>query len=346
MPCFHPVDAWRDKIGPNSETGKWPLTFNPDYAWIGPDGPEYVPVPCGQCSGCRQRRAQAWAVRCYHETLTTPLYDANGVRCGDNACFITLTYARCNPARSLNHDHFQRFMKRLNKRFGPGLRFYMCGEYGEKNARPHYHALVWGVNFLLDPDKRPVYVNPKTKDVTYQSPLLDREWIGCTETGQPSYNAPRIHADGSVSGFCSVGAATYLSAGYVARYVMKKQTGKNSSAHYQWVDPDTGEIHERLPEYNQMSRRDAIGRKWAEANLSEIYPDDCCTVPTFKGTARVSVPRYYDALLEKVEPETFSETKERRIEAALAFEHNQTPERLAVRERCNDAKLKLLPRNL
>ena len=35
-------------------------------------------------------------------------------------------------------------MKRLRKKYGSGIRFFHCGEYGELNRRPHYHALLFG----------------------------------------------------------------------------------------------------------------------------------------------------------------------------------------------------------
>jgi hypothetical protein len=46
---------------------------------------------------------------------------------------------------SLNVAHFQKFMKRLRDRIKPlKIRFFHCGEYGDKTRRPHYHALIFG----------------------------------------------------------------------------------------------------------------------------------------------------------------------------------------------------------
>eukprot|EP01043_Picozoa_sp_COSAG02_P068353 COSAG02_NODE_11317_length_1749_cov_1.025455_4_plen_67_part_01 len=65
----------------------------------------------------------------------------------EKSCFITLTFSpeelnkRGNPD-SLDVRDFQLFMKRLRKKHQHKIRFFNCGEYGEKNQRPHYHALI------------------------------------------------------------------------------------------------------------------------------------------------------------------------------------------------------------
>ena len=52
---------------------------------------------------------------------------------------------------SLRKKDFQDYMKRLrkavSKRFpdAPPIRYYVAGEYGTKNKRPHYHAIVFNV---------------------------------------------------------------------------------------------------------------------------------------------------------------------------------------------------------
>ena len=68
--------------------------------------------------------------------------------------FITLTFDDEHmPAdRSLNYRRdFQPFIKRMRRRMGQ-LRFFMCGEYGDDNFRPHYHACIFGMDFY---DKKP-----------------------------------------------------------------------------------------------------------------------------------------------------------------------------------------------
>ncbi|MEO5355656.1 MAG: hypothetical protein H7835_21005, partial [Magnetococcus sp. XQGC-1] len=95
----------------------------------------------GQCVGCRLERSRQWAIRVMHEASQH-----------EHNCFITLTYNDDNlPANgSLNYRHFQNFMKRLRKYYVEfTVRFYMCGEYGENFARPHYHACIFAIMFML-----------------------------------------------------------------------------------------------------------------------------------------------------------------------------------------------------
>ena len=72
-----------------------------------------------------------------------------------DASFITLTYNDDNlpydinsPRPSLCKRDVQLFMKRLRKRFPEKeIRFYLCGEYGERTLRPHYHCIIFGHTF-------------------------------------------------------------------------------------------------------------------------------------------------------------------------------------------------------
>ena len=65
--------------------------------------------------------------------------------------FLTLTYANEHlPAYySLRKKDLQDFWKRLRKHFTLSkIKYYASGEYGEQTQRPHYHAVVFGINPL------------------------------------------------------------------------------------------------------------------------------------------------------------------------------------------------------
>jgi len=92
---------------------------------------------CGQCLACRINRARLWTGRIVLESF-----------CHESNCFVTLTYddEHLPLNGSLVKEHPQLFLKRLRKRVSPQLiRFYLCGEYGEKTQRPHYHMIIFGI---------------------------------------------------------------------------------------------------------------------------------------------------------------------------------------------------------
>ena len=129
-------------------------------------------VGCNQCIPCRINRRRNWVSRMILESLTV-----------DDACFVTLTYDDEHNPRRLEKSDLQNFFKRLRKHLNFKIRYYACGEYGEKTKRPHYHAVIFGLSEV-----------------------------------QASYFCRKAWT----SGFVYVGSFTPDSASYVAGYVCKK----------------------------------------------------------------------------------------------------------------------------
>jgi hypothetical protein len=300
MPCFHPLEAFQSRTRDPS-TGKRSISFNRFKAFDA----EPIKLPCGQCIGCRLERSRQWAIRCMHEAQ---LHEDN--------CFITLTFSpealalRDNPM-SVDVRDFQLFMKRLRKKYGQGIRFYHCGEYGEKNGRPHYHACIFGFDFE---DKQLWKVANGHR--LYISDSLQELWP---------------------FGFSTIGDVTFESAAYVARYIMKKINGDLAEEHY--VDAETGEILN--PEYTTMSRRPGIGRGWYDKYANDVYPHDYVIVNGVK----CRPPKYYDGVLSTERPYEFEEIKQTRLTNAEQYVGNNTPDRLDARERVAKARHKLLVRD-
>lgn len=291
MACFSPIDAWQLENGSIVFVERGNILRS-------------LTLPCGQCVGCRLERSRQWAIRCMHEAS---MHEENG--------FLTLTYNQENCPNSLDYRHFQLFMKRARKELGP-LRFYMCGEYGSKTFRPHYHALLFGCGFLAD---RYLWRNSGSGFPLYRSATLDRLW--------PYGNA-------------EVGNVSFESAAYVARYVLKKVTGDRANDHYKRVDPDTGEIVQVMPEFTRMSLKPGIGRKWIEKFYTDVYPADYVMVNAMK----CKPPRYYDGVFSyfrQVDDVEFD-----RFERALLTKEDASPERLADREKCVKARLSFKHRDV
>lgn len=99
------------------------------------DDRQQLQLPCGGCLGCRMSKARDWAVRCALE-----------LKDHSRACWVTLTYddKYCPPA--LRKDHLSIWLKRLRAREpDTTIRFFACGEYGERTQRPHFHSIIYGL---------------------------------------------------------------------------------------------------------------------------------------------------------------------------------------------------------
>lgn len=160
-------------------------------------------VPCGQCRACRFNVAREWAARMMHEVLYH-----------ETSCFVTLTYddSTVPPDGGLEVDVLQRFFKRLREEVKPTrIKYYACGEYGDVNERPHYHAVVFGLG--LDDHK-----------VSFR---VKSSWA---VVGGPVYSAWDL-------GFVSMSDVGMESALYVAKYVRKKKTGERAQEYGSRVAP-------------------------------------------------------------------------------------------------------------
>lgn len=282
-----------------------------------PDG-SLLLLPCGQCVGCRLERSRQWALRCVHEAS---LYDDN--------CFLTLTYSddslssKKNPL-NLEKSDFQKFLKRLRKSCNSkNIRYYACGEYGELTQRPHFHACVFNHDFH-DKELHTV-INGQP---LYMSDFLERLWP---------------------YGFSSIGALTFESAAYVARYVMKKITGSGVDdvdpvtglKPYQRVD-ERGVVYDVTPEFNLMSLKPGIGFEWWQKYKSDLRKDFI----THRGVKQ-KPPRFYDKLLERYDPDFYLQIKEQRAQANQdSMDEALFTDRLSVKEQVKINRLKMLKRSL
>ena len=239
--------------------------------------------------------------------------------------FLTFTYRPKHlPADGgLHIEDWQKFMKRLRKnltperkkqRLGP-LRYFMCGEYGTENFRPHFHALLFGENFSND---RIFFDQNKRGEIRYESPLLEKLWG---------------------KGFCTIGELTYTSAHYVSRYILNKKTGPEAHDHYTRINTETGEEFHVRPEFTTMSRREGIGSKWLQKYKTDVYPSD----EVIHEGKRFRPPRFYDEKLEEVQLKLLQKQRRNRIKERQA---DLTPERMKVREKVLNLKLNTLNRDL
>lgn len=274
MRCTKPLHGYHGATNP--VTGK-PYFF---ITKLVPGDKEPVEIRCGQCTSCRIHKAQEWAIRICHEAKTT-----NDLH--QPSCFLTLTYN--DPSlpvdESISKKELQKFLKRLRKKIHPQqIRYYGCGEYGEKFGRPHYHLILFGYNF---PDKE--LISRTSAGDLYQSDILEDIWK---------------------KGFCTIGEVTLESAAYVARYCMKKVNGKKEKDHYEHMTR-YGQIVQLHPEFALMSK--GLGYDWYRENTSDCFPTEFLVVTDKKGKPRkAAVPRYYKKKYEEEFPDEYFDMVENR----------------------------------
>lgn len=271
-------------------------------------------LPCGKCVGCKLKKSSEWATRIMHEA-----------RYHKQTSFLTLTYQTESlpPNGTLDKSHFVGFIKRLRERLREKghakLKYYMCGEYGDKTERPHYHAILfgWFPHDAVIADNNPGAANP-----LWRSAFLEEVWG---------------------LGRVLVGHVTESSAAYVARYTMKKLHAQEADHAYKET--------ERIPPYTAMSK--GIGARYFADYQTEIYSND--NVLRENDLQPVSVPRYYDKLKAKAEMKAelakfnirdINSVKRSRTQKAQAMNpRDMTPERLAVREEVVNLRVKRLRRS-
>lgn len=223
MQCINKIKAGWDSAGK--------LTFSKKRASREIEGFE---LECRKCLPCRLNNAREKAIRAYHES-----------RMHKESIFLTLTYADEHlKSPWLQYHDFQQFMKDLLKERRKNITdpdvskslaipLMVTGEYGDKNKRPHWHALLF--NYFPADAKKIRTTN--LGHTVYGSDLLSRLWG---------------------KGLIEFGQITLDSANYTARYAAKKLTHGNDDEH------DYHPIH-------RTSSKHAIGKKWIEKYWKQTF---------------------------------------------------------------------------
>lgn len=334
MACYHP--KIRYVTGVNSVTGKsrgfiYPrfvrrdgrlqevyFMYRPDKLsewkpWFDPEPPrafEYLTGPqikCGVCEGCRMDVAREWANRLLLERES---YDDNSVY------FVTLTYddahvpksyyadpdtGEAQPANTLSPRDVQLFMKRLRKRHVAPLRFFLCGEYGPQTFRPHYHAIIFGLQLN---DLVPYGMNDLGQ-MTYQSNFLTSCWS--IRKAPPRHGSVTLLSS-DPDYFCEplgrvvVAPATWNTFAYVARYATKKLYGP-AAKFYQDFN--------LTPPFLRMSNKPGIGRRFFDEH-PDLYDFEWISVSTPTGGKKFRPPHYFDRLYDAEDPEAMDDIKRTR----------------------------------
>lgn len=289
-----------------------------------------IELPCGQCRECRLAYRQHWRTRLILEKKNWKY-----------AYFITLTYdnehehyvtgvntitGELENISTLDKKDMQLFLKSYRKPsdgsrkgikhdFGK-VKYFQCGEYGDMSSRRHHHIII--------------YQDKPITDLKFLKLTRDKNTLWTSETVDNIWGR----------GICFIGEVTRASAGYVARYVMKKQKGEGAK------------IYDQLgivPEYVSMSN--GLGMDYFNENWQKIFRNDEIIYSTGTGKVRtVKPPRAYDEKLFELDPERFQEIKDARRRTAIAnrnVKQSQTERKdwAIVEHNTKMEKIKLLKRS-
>lgn len=230
MVCFFPIDAWYNQhVNPSGKRG---ISFKPSPGQLWPK-PE-LRVPCMNCEGCYADASRMWSVRMYHES-----------KLHERSCFITLTYGddKLPEDGMVNKKHMQDFIKRLRKHSKETLRYFACGEYGEETRRPHYHAIIFGEDFIGGAYR----YNPDDPSGMHYNPVLERIW------GQ---------------GIATVCPVNYSVCSYTAGYVAKKYGNKDEGFHLMSKNLGEGWLDDY---YEQLQRTGIVVIEGNEVPIPKQY---------------------------------------------------------------------------
>lgn len=253
-----------------------PTGGRPIFGWEGvKNGYPEIKLPCGKCPECCKDYYTSWATRGSRELSQW-----------DSSLFITLTYDEENlpKDRSLNKKHVQDFIKRVKKKFGSTkenpIRQVYCGEYGTETLRPHYHVILFNMDFV---DKKKHYKSDQGHQV-YTSRQLSALW-------------KKGHAE---FGFAQSGSIAYL-----FKYILKKKTRKEKRKPLTLEFPDG--CYDVAHEFIEASRNPGIG---AYLKGSESLKKGYLT----ENGVKKKIPKYYLEDLKKSDPETYEKIKDSKFD--------------------------------
>lgn len=261
-------------------------------------GFEFLTIPCGHCIECRLKYSRHWATRCCleaseheHNYFLTLTYDDDHLPVDQFLAFDPAT-GEVNGLRQsspLRPRDVQLFLKRLREAWSrkhgcEDIRFFLSGEYGSHTMRPHYHMIAFNL------------------------PIFDLVQYKKNFRGEILFNSAEIQELWS-HGYVVIGEVTFDSAAYVARYILKKQTGPGSAGFY--------ESQGLFPEFSRMSRRPGLARQYYDRESGRIYQYDQIILTDGNGLPKkVKPPAYFDRLYGEEEPEAMKVIKDRRRDLA------------------------------
>lgn len=264
----------------------------------------YQLIPCRHCWSCQLKYSAEWASRLIweaqryeHKYFLTLTYDEEHLPMYSEMTYTDkdgYKYHYENDGTWTGHlqpEDVTRFINTLRKHYErkgiKDIKYFYCGEYGEKGQRPHYHMILFGAP--LDITKMyDGHIDPKHKKFHFKSKEIDKWWQ---------------------KGIVDIGEVEWNNCAYVARYCMKKISNDNN--------PNIYASKGKTPEFIRMSRRPSIGMRYYQEHKKDIYKNDEVIQRTIKGNVTsFKPPKAFDKKFKEEFPEWYEQIKKSRLECA------------------------------
>lgn len=249
---------------------------------------KHIPLPCGKCTECKKRRISGWSFRLLKEAeaatsafFLTLTYDTENVPITKKG-YMTLErgywqeYELCTviksrkviKAKKYHKSEIQLWLGRLRKASGPNMKYYLVGEYGTKNMRPHYHVILFNVALetIIGKEYAQIALADHKQYLKGKHHYYPKSW----------YNQVTKRPIGHVT----IGEVSAASVGYCLVYIGKpSQIPKHKN-------------DDRLKEFSIMSKGIGAGYltpqmiAWHKAN-----PEERFYIP-IKDNKKIAIPRY------------------------------------------------------
>lgn len=226
------------------------------------------PVPCGKCPSCLKRKTQEWAFRVMNEERYA--FASHWIRLSYNDEHLpiapdgraTLVKEHCQlfikRLRYYHYEHYARLSEQLDGYpvIMEPIKYFLCGEYGTKYHRPHYHVVL--LNCFEE------YFAPAWSVV--------EKTTGEVSSIGDVYIDPRPLTDSAVA--------------YTIGYMNKRKTFVVERY------DDDGVLLTRIPEFRLMSK--GLGKRFLTDDIVKWYHDDVSrNYIVLPGGAKTALPRYY-----------------------------------------------------
>lgn len=310
------------------------------------DGYRRVDLPCGKCVGCLLEYRNSWVARILAQQYTDKYFKGS-----TNATFLTLTYDDNHLPYNANlfYKDFQDFINKVrvdyHRKYGlpySSIKYFVCGEYGEnkngkygksKLGRPHYHAIILGVNFceyfqmlnyMYLPHVRAI-IN-KLDDADKIEPFVDCHMRKVHKTNAlRSRHAERLWK----KGVCVIGDVSRSSIGYVAGYNVKQKmlVFEDAIKKQEYYTRDDKPLN-----FPFIHCSKGFGEDFFNTYYQSIYTSGVVRIPGQEYTYKI--PRYFDKKLKHKDYKLFEKVKQDRLNSIeeLKLSGELSPERLAVKE--------------